>query len=332
MQARRTEVQIYYEGVDISAELSGYLESMEYTDNASGKVDDLTLRLDNSDGVWSGDWMPGKTDRMRATIVQVEDGRAVARLYCGEFQVDEIECSGWPLVAALRAASVPVNTAVRREKKSCAWEAVQLSGIAAEVAELAGLALVYDVAADTQYDRVDQRDESDLAFLQRLCKDAQLTLKVTDRQIIVFDEAEYDAKAPVATITPADIDAFGFKTQAHDVYKACKITYFDPQDKQLKEYTYTAPGIRAGHTLVHRMRVGSIAEAERLAQKMLRDKNKHETTAAVSMRGNTGLVAGVNVALAGFGNFDGKYAVTAAKHVVENGYTTALELRRVFDD
>lgn len=330
-KARRTEVQIYYEGVDISAELAGYLESLSYTDNASGKVDDLALTLDNTDGLWSGTWLPGKTDRIRATISQIVDGVVVGRLYCGEFQVDEIECSGWPLVAQLKAASVPVNTSVRREKRTRAWESVKLSKIAADVSDAAGLALVFDAPADAEYDRVDQRDESDLAFLHRLCKDAQLALKVTDKQIVIFDEATYDAKGAVATLKPENLKDFRFKTQAHDVYKACRVSYFDPADKKVKEYTATADGIKSGHTYVHRTRVGSIAEAQSTAEKMLRQKNKHETTASVSLSGDVNLVAGVNVVLSGFGTFDGKYAIEKAAHAVQGGYTTGLDLRRIFD-
>ena len=47
--ARRTEITLEFEGVDISEDINKYLLSFEYTDNEEDKTDDLSLTLDDRD-------------------------------------------------------------------------------------------------------------------------------------------------------------------------------------------------------------------------------------------------------------------------------------------
>lgn len=75
-----------------------------------------------------------------------------------------------------------------------------------------------------------------------------------------------------------------------------------------------------------------IAEAETLAKKKLREKNKDEVKVSMTLPGNVLLVGGVTVALSGWGTFDGKYFVEQAKHDVgDSGYTTKIDLRKVLE-
>ncbi|SHG90512.1 phage late control D family protein [Tepidibacter thalassicus] len=55
--ARRVEIRLEFEGVDISADVNKYFLSMTYTDNEEDKTDDLQLTLDDREGVWLGDWL-----------------------------------------------------------------------------------------------------------------------------------------------------------------------------------------------------------------------------------------------------------------------------------
>ena len=75
------------------------------------------------------------------------------------------------------------------------------------------------------------------------------------------------------------------------------------------------------------------SEAKELAAKLLRKQNKYERTATFKLPGNTRLVAGVAVALSGFGGWDANYIIKQAKHTVDasGGYTTQVTLRRVLE-
>ena len=66
MKARRSYVSIRYNGKDVSKTITDYIEGFQYTDNASGKADTVTLKLNNRSGRWFGRWLPGQKDYMEA--------------------------------------------------------------------------------------------------------------------------------------------------------------------------------------------------------------------------------------------------------------------------
>lgn len=79
-------------------------------------------------------------------------------------------------------------------------------------------------------------------------------------------------------------------------------------------------------------RVGSIGEAQALAEKMLRLRNKYEKTATFTLPGNPSLAAGVTVVLEQWGAWSGRYIVKQAQHTVgDGGYTTKLTIRRCME-
>ena len=55
--ARRTEVRLTLDGVDITQDVNKYLISLAYSDNEDGKADDLQVVLDDREGVWMGGWL-----------------------------------------------------------------------------------------------------------------------------------------------------------------------------------------------------------------------------------------------------------------------------------
>ena len=104
--------------------------------------------------------------------------------------------------------------------------------------------------------------------------------------------------------------------------------YQHGKKKEVVEATYTDPDKKEGKTLEVREQVETIAEAQRLAKKKLREKNCKEWTGSFTVPGNLNLVAAVTVKLSGFGQFDGKYIITRASHSVGSGYQTSIDVRR----
>ena len=79
-------------------------------------------------------------------------------------------------------------------------------------------------------------------------------------------------------------------------------------------------------------KVGTVDEAKELAEKNLRLRNKFCRQAQFLLPGDTDLVAGVNVALKGWGGYDGKYIIKQAVHKLDSGgYTTQISLRMVLE-
>lgn len=332
MKARRTRINLFYDGTDISQDISRDLVSFSWTDNESDKADDISVTLKNDTGLWSGPWYPGKGDTLQATIIDERDSGSQA-LYCGRFQIDGLTASGPPDKFDIKGVSVPLDKDIRREKRNRAWEDVKLSDIVESIALRGALTALYDVARDHQYDRIDQRGESDLRFLQRVCGDEGYSLKVTDDQLVVFEQAVYEARDPIGTIVrgSSDVKGWSFDSQAHDLYSLCVCSYYDPDTENLLERTVRDPRIQGGMTEKLVKRAASLAEAERLARNKLRSLNKHEVTARIDLRGDVRYVAGVPVTVSGWGVFDGKYMIEEVTHNVSGGYTVQLKLRRVLE-
>lgn len=331
---RRARLRVLYEGADISADIEGMVTEFSCTDNASGKADDLQISLEDRDGLWTGDWFPDKGAALTASIQAQsfvsQENKAVYP--CGTYIIDEIDGSGPPSKVSIRAVSSSVKESLRREDKTRAWENVSLAGIAKDIAEENGLALVFD-GEDTDFNRVDQRSESDLAFLQRLADRCGMNLKVAEGQIILFEGKVYDAKPPSMSLAVSDetLISWNLSSQAHDVYKACQADYWDQDQKKVLSYTFIpSPAPAVGQTLKVNKRVESLAAAESLAKAELRKKNKTETAGSLQLLGEPRLFAGNTLLLSGFGVFSGSYFL---EQVVQSynraqGYTTKAKIRQ----
>lgn len=329
MQTRRTRLQLIYEGTDISQDIATDFISFDYTDNEHGKADDISIDLKDNKGLWTGAWFPGKGDSITATII--DEGHSA--LYCGKFNIDELSASGPPQKFTIKGVSIPLSKSIRRKAKNKAWESVVLSTIVREIAVTGGLQLIFDVETDPTYERIDQREESDLAFLQRLCESEGFNLKITDSQIVVFDQAKYESSPIYRTIVQGvdDIISWSFESQAYDLYKECLVTYYDPKTETNIESTFLAPGITSGMSAKITKRAATYAEAERIAKAELRRRNKNEVKGSLTLPGDTGIISGVNLQLIGWGAYQGKYIIEKAAHSVTNGYTTKMDLRRVLE-
>lgn len=349
--ARRTEIQIYFENVDISAQLRNYLLAMTYTDNEEDRSDDLQITLDDRENVWLGEWLNTsgqsqsaeqgssvKGAQLHAVIIQknwLGDGRD-RQLDCGTFEIDSVDGSGPPAKVVIKGTSIPYTSKIRTQKKTKAWEKIKLSAIAAEIAAGGNMQAMFESAYDPLYSRKEQIKQSDIEFLQGLCKAAGISLKVTANIIVLFDAAEYERKPAVRTITRgnADVKSYRFATNFKDcAYSSCHVVYDNPLTMQKIEATYTPESGECGNGQVLEVneRVADAAEAYLLAQKRLRQKNKGEYQAEFTLVGDVGLVAGLTVDVVGWGAFDGKYIIECATHNVTGGYTVNLKLRRVLE-
>ena len=329
MKSRRASISIKYNNKDISEDLKSYLKQFDYNDVMDGEADDISLTLEDMAELWESDWLPDKGATLEASIVLtdwMEEG--TKELSLGKFELDEIELSGPPHEVKLKGVSVPDNNTLRGVDKNRSWENVKLSKICQDIATDAGLELFYDVDKDPEIDRAEQTEESDLYFLMRVCKDKGYALKVSDNKIIVFDIVTYESKDTIATISREDIINYTVQSKTREVYKACHVKYSDTKTGTTIEYTFAPDDKKTGKTLAVNEQVATVAEAEELAKKKLREKNSEEITLSLTMLGNIDLYAGATVSIEGFHKFDGKYIITTVKHSLGGGYQCSLDLRR----
>ncbi len=334
MKSRRAKIKVSYNGKDISTDLAPYLKSFDFNDVMDGEADDISLTLEDMAELWESDWLPEKGSTIKAVIVLTGwNGEEEKELNLGQFEIDEIELTGPPHEVKIKGVSVPDNNTLRGVEKNRSWEKVKLSEICQDIANGASMELFYDVGTDPELDRAEQTEESDLAFLQRLCRDNGYALKVSDNKIIVFDAVTYEAREAVATISREGsmVKSYSITSKTRDVYKACHVKYTNTKTGETIEHTFTPDESKAGKVLAVNEQVENVAEAEKLAKKKLREKNTDEVSVSLSMVGNVELLAGCTVNIKGFHSFDGKYIITNGSHTIGGGYELKLDLRRCLD-
>ncbi|MDD2296581.1 MAG: SH3 domain-containing protein [Sphaerochaetaceae bacterium] len=260
-------------------------------------------------------------------------------LDCGQFELDSVEAGGPPSSIVIKGTALPFNSQVRQTKKNKAWEAYSLSRIANEIAALNGMTCMYESSVDPYYTRTEQITMSDIAFLMQLCHNAGISLKVSNNILVLFDQATYEAKPSVFTIKKGSGTYTRYKLRTGEAdmkYASCRVSYVDPTTgEKIQAIAYAEDydaKDKSNQTLEVTAKVSSVGEAQTLAKKLLRLKNKYEYTATFTLPGNPDLVSGVTVNLSGWGAWDGKYIINQAKHSIGNtGYTTQLRLRHVLE-
>ncbi|MDP5277139.1 phage late control D family protein [Chengkuizengella axinellae] len=334
MEPRQTKINIIYEGKNITQDIQENMLSFNFIDNGTGLADDLQLQLQDREGLWVSSWMPQKGDRIKAEIVVLNrkyEGTE-EKLNCGTFEVDTVNVSGKPDIVIIKATSIPANSSIRRELKTKAWENVNLTQIGRDIAGTAGLKQVLELDFDPLYDRVNQNQQSDLSFLQQTSQKYGITTKVTDQKLVLFDEYRLEQTNPIKTLTRGDqyILSYSFDSTLIDAsYSACEVSYYDTRVRKTYLATYKPPNAPNGPVLKLNERVSSNNEAYRLAQKSLREKNKQAVKGKISLMGDVNLQQGLTINVNGMGDFNGKYLIETAKHVVKDGYSTSITIRKV---
>lgn len=208
------------------------LLSFSYDDREADQADEISLTVKDEKGKWAGSWKPDGGETIRAYI----KGSTCPKLFCGKFYVDSMRVSGSPRVCEIRAVSIPLKAPIRRRLVTKAWENYTLKGILKEIAAKAEIYFYFEVEEDPEYDRLDQKEESDLAFLSRLCQDAGLAIKVTDDTIVIFDQSRYEKMEPVCEVElgVSDVLSWDFQTTQSDTYKSCVVSWRDIKKKKRK--------------------------------------------------------------------------------------------------
>lgn len=343
---------------DITEDLSKDLLSWSYSDKETGQADEISLMIADASGKWASNWKPDGGEVIRAYLSSGTKSSLGFELYCGSFYVDTVRFSGAPKVVEIRAVSIPLSKPIRRLKRTRAWENKDLKSIAFGICQEAGMSFVFDSSLNPTFDRVDQNKEADLSFINRLCEDSGLALKVTDNQMVIFDQEDYENKDPVSTFVlgESNILRYDFETAQSESYKSVTVKWRDSNQKKkdtaasftwdLKEpatkktnpavmsYTYTDPNASdSDQEYYMKRRATSQSEAMRLAKAKLRSLNSHRMTGSMTVVGDPRLSAGTVIVCKGVGAFDGNFIIEEANHSYgSSGYTTDLRLRRVNKD
>jgi uncharacterized protein len=296
-------VQIIYNNVDITA--SVHPLTLKLTDNAGGKPDSITAAFADSQGLWSK-WKPKKGDSLQVK----SDGYDSGAMYidqlvqrAGEFEI--------------KALSIPQTA---KSARSQGWEEVRFLEIATEIAARHGFSIQTYNITNHLYERVDQIEDADFAFLARRCELEGYSLKLNDRSMVIYDERTEEQKpVQAAAITLSDmIGGFEFSDTSIGIYSKAIIrssTSSGYIEGEFSDSHLIAP------TLKMNLYASSISEAQRWAKGALRSSNKGMITGLFNINLNPKLAAGTSVNVVDVGLFDGKYFIHRLVHDLINSRT-----------
>jgi len=209
--------------------------------------------------------VPGTILRVKICVENWNTEGDYDELDCGAFEIDTVDFSGPPDKVSIKALSTPISSSMRREEKTRAWEETTLQKIAQDMADSAGLQLMYEVESDIQLDRVDQIQESDMGFLLKLCIQYGVSLKVTSDKIVLFEESVYESKGVIDTYDKSEYGnggrllTYSFSQNTSGAVSKAISSYKDPKSGQLVEAEFEPDEPPAtGQTAIINMRPGDL--------------------------------------------------------------------------
>lgn len=303
---RRAELEILYEGKNITTPLNEYSTSFTYTDVASGKSDSVSIDMQDIQKEWIGEWMPVKGDRVRASLIlhNWDQEEGIQRIDCGEFELDDMSFGGRPMRASIGGVSIPRNEPFNNQKRTKTWESITLRQIAQEIADRANISLYYE-ADEINIEIDEQNEETDCSFLYSRCVDYGLAMKVYENRIILFDEEHYENRPSVRTIGEEEMTKWSYNTTMAGTYTGANIKYVDPNNDQ--EYMVTVGG--GSRILEINESTDSLQDAEKKAISRLSNENKKAVTLSITVMADNRLTAGSCVDVTGLQKANGKYFI-----------------------
>ncbi|WP_370539596.1 contractile injection system protein, VgrG/Pvc8 family [Achromobacter sp. UMC71] len=211
-------------GEDISARFAPRLISLSITECRGGEADKLDITLDDHDGRLQ---VPARNARLRVLLGWQDTGL----IDKGTFLVDEVEYSGPPDQITLRARSADLTSPLRTRNdrsfhKTTIGEIVQTIGKAHGLEPVVGSGMKAVKIA-----HIDQTNESDVAFLNRIGKryDAVATIKDGKLLLVPIERGRTATgqEMPTLTLSRGDGDEFRFHVSNRDTYTGVRAFWQD---------------------------------------------------------------------------------------------------------
>ena len=229
--ARNIRVIVIFNKVDISDEIAHSISSLNYTDNSKNAIDDLELELENLDYRWLKEWYPDENAQLLVGIHEEKENETNF-LDLGTFYVDEPTFENNRL--NLKCLALPLDQNIRDQKNSVAWERITLKELVTQIANKHEMNA--EIYADNEFfERLDQNQETDLAFINRVVKETGLNMKVSDDKIIIFDDEEMEKNDTIEIFNINDerIRSFSLKKKNKEIYDNVEVSYYDPDKKKV---------------------------------------------------------------------------------------------------
>lgn len=326
MEALRPYLNVTYNGINITKDISKSLIAFTYNDHLD-EADTLDIQLEDSQLLWQNEWYPEKGAKIIATIGT--DGGAV--IDCGTFEMDEIELSGVPDSVTMRCIAAGFKSGKKRSKKSHVHEQKTLAEIVNTIASLSGLKVEGKIS-DVRVSRKVQRKETDLRFLRRLANEYGYIMNIRDDKAIFMLRKELESTKAVASFDKTDLLSFSIKDKSTGLYSLASIKYHNPETSELISHQESEGGLPdTDDTIELQCTAATQAEAIMMTKAALNKLNKLQQSGNISLPGSPLLCAGNVIELTGLGLLSGDYMIKSSAHTIglDTSWISDLEVYKV---
>ncbi len=307
--ARQIKIELKYNNHDVSKDFSKYLQSITYDDYEEEQSDELVVRLRDNEKLFQGEWYPQKGAKLSCRVYYKGTTDC---LNCGTFTIDEISSnfSESGDVMEIKALAATINSPVRTSNTRY-FEKITLAKIAQYFGNIYGFKVAGN-QGNVYISRVNQANESDLAFLKRISKLYGYIFKITDGLLTFTSIGSLTDTDVLFTVGKEDFSSVNISDYGAKMYKACSVKYFNAKTKKL--CTYTASRDKGTDTLKLNLKCASKEEAKLKAQANLKSGSKAVKGTITLEKTNTKFFAGVNFQLKDIGVLSGKYHIKHSTH------------------
>ena len=251
--------------------------------------------------------------------------------------LDDLDFSGAPDTLTMGGVAKPNDSSFSERNRTFTWKKTSVKKIAEAIAGRYKLELKFE-GDDHDIDAKEQ-DATDSAFLQDLCKDYGLVIKVYASKLWVYDREKYKEKAAAWTVyeeaQPLNPNAlciepgsFKWNTKLTGTYTGGVYTY---TNKKKKININVKVGTEE-RQLKLTSKVNSEADAKaKLVAAKLKNANHGATTISFTIPGYPAGASAQCINLVGYGKMAGKYFIDEMEHVFSpsGGYKTQVKASKV---
>lgn len=313
------DFKIIAAGVNITPQIADRLLSLSVSDEAGLKSDQVSIELDDRDNAIE---LPAPGALLAVFMGYKESGL----IPMGVFTADEVKAKGPPDTLTITGKAANLGGSIQ-EQKTRAWDDVTIEQIVAKIAGEHKLTpMVAKKLAQIHFDHLDQTDESDVAFLNRLAKDHD-ALATVKGQTMLFIERGEGKTASGLKMLPVPITRTGkirwsMTLITRGKFGSVEATWHNQETGQKEKVTAgeEKPVKKLRHVY------GDKAEAQRAAEAKLKEAKRSGTSLSLSMPGNPLIAAEGQVLAIGFRDgVAGLWSIKTAKHEINgSGFRTSI--------
>jgi phage protein D len=299
---------------DLTEQIRSRLEKLTIRDEASWKSDSMTLELVD-DGI---EWPAAG---LEFTVALGYDNVLTT---VGKFTTKNIGVSmNGRRTLKIEAAAMESSASLKSQREQ-SWDGTTLGAIAEEIARRNGLKpMVFDELKSVALDHEDQT-ESDIAFLVRLGRRFDHSVKVSGRYIMITPNdkggAPNGTDQVVRIENPIRFEYSGDQTQQ---YTGVRAFWYDNEAAQKKYVMYGKEGV----VLEIEFNKISKAGARRAAEAKFREVVRKGKSLSITIPGNANLGVEIKMSISGLGErIDGAWTIKSIEHVFDgSGWVTNIE-------